>query len=102
MEPITIFKFQLSESTEYEILNGLVVPRGSKVFVGLESVLLPSNESCTRAFKLLFGIRKRAKIIEEEESVTPAVKKEDESSEEEEISDDEESIEEPQLDSDED
>jgi hypothetical protein len=96
------FKFQLSSSLELEIINGLVVPRGSKVFVGLESVALPSNESCARAFKLLFGIRKRAKIIEEEESVSPAIKKEDESSEEEEISDDEESLEEAQEDSDED
>lgn len=94
--------FVLTTCNELEIINGLVVPKGSKVLVGLNCVELPSNERSQKAFKLLFGIRKRPKIVDDEESVAPQIVKEEDSSEEEEISDDEESQEEVIEDSEED
>lgn len=81
MESFKKIKFELSSSNEFEIVNGLVVPKGSKVFSGIAKVSVPSNEEATKSFKHLFGIRKRTKIVEEEEVEVP-VKKDEESEEE--------------------
>lgn len=82
MESFKKIKFELSTSFEFEIISGLVVPKGSKVFFGIETVQVPTNEESTKSFKSLFGIRKRCKVVDEEESVAP-IKKEEEESEEE-------------------
>ena len=63
-------KFTLTDAKEFVVLNGLVVPKGSEVSIGLQTIELPSNEDVLKNFKMLFGIKKKMKSIEEEE---PAV-----------------------------
>ena len=89
-------EFTLGSSEDFEIIKGLVVPKGSQVKNGLKSIELPTQESSLRAFKLLFGVKKRSRLsADDEDSVQAPVAKElekgcDEEDEEEEEEDFEE------------
>jgi hypothetical protein len=95
---LELLKFSLASNHDFVVINGLVVPLGSQVSVGLQSIELPSNEEVLKNFKMLFGIKKKIRAVEEDEPVV-AVKDEDEldedsieesdSNSEEEIEDDE-------------
>ena len=81
---------------DFIILQGIIVPMGSVVEQGLADVQLPSLEDCSKSFKLLFGIRKKIRVIEEEEPVIleseeeeDSIDEEEEQTEEEEEEDDE-------------
>ena len=82
-------KFQVTSSTEYVIVKGLVVPAGSTVETGLDGAAQPwlpwpSLEASTAAFKQLFGVKKRRPAQEEEEEPAPIVAQEASDSESEE------------------
>ena len=63
-----------SNNCELEIIKGLVVLKGSQVKSGLLKVDLPTQESSLKAFKLLFGVKKRSRTYcDDEESVHPPV-----------------------------
>jgi ribosomal protein S2 len=68
-------------------INGLIVPMDTIVQTGIDDVKLPSNEESIKAFKLLFGTKKRTKVIEDEDSVVSENNKDSETEEEEDFSD---------------
>jgi len=79
-----MFEFVLSDSKDFVIVKGLVVPAGSKVSKGLEFVRpVPSIEIANASFKRLFGVRrKKAVVHEEEEEVHEIVESSDSDTEE--------------------
>jgi hypothetical protein len=91
-------KFALSSETTFVVIHGLVVPKGSEVFVGLHKIELPSNEDVLKNFKMLFGIKKKVRAVEEEEVVVAP--KEEEASEDDSIEEDSASEEEIEDDED--
>lgn len=66
-----MWAFELSDSREYVIVKGLVVPKGSTVSVGLVMPKFPSADSANELYKQLLGIKKRKKVIVEEEEIVP-------------------------------
>lgn len=79
-----MFEFVLSDSKDFVIVKGLVVPAGSRVLKGLEYVRpVPSIETANASFKRLFGVRRKKAIVhEEEEEVHEAVESSDSDTEE--------------------
>jgi hypothetical protein len=64
-----MFKYTLTDSTEYVIVKGLVVPKGSEVTVGIIQKQPPSLEASVASFKRLFGIKRKKHRDEEDEPV---------------------------------
>jgi hypothetical protein len=64
-------KYTVGQSSKFSIIQGLVVPEDSVVVQGLAEHKEPlSNEAANALFKILFGIRKRKIIVQEEEDDT--------------------------------
>ena len=104
MEEFLKIDFKQQEKTldnsELVIIKGLVVIDGTQVKSGLTKIEIPCHESSLKAFKFLFGVKKRPRIYADDESATKdetvAVAKENiiEDEEDEEDFDDEEEEEE--------
>ena len=81
MHPI---EYSVGVSSRYTIIQGLVVPEDSVVSVGLQAPKEPlSNEAANALYKILFGIRKRKIIVQnddDEESIVKVVDSESEGS----------------------
>lgn len=92
-------KFTLSTNEDFIVLHGLVVPKGSEVLVGLHKIELPTNEDVLKNFKMLFGIKKKVRAVEEEEIIA-VLPKDDEASEVDSVEEDSASEEEIEEDDD--
>lgn len=72
-----LFEFQIpAHIGQMTVIQGLVVPVGTIVTKGLVMPKMPTNESAIASLKLLFGIKKHKKIIEEDESPVRSIKSE--------------------------
>jgi hypothetical protein len=78
-----MFKYTLTDSTEYVIVKGLVVPKGSEVTLGIVQKQPPSLEASVASFKRLFGIKRKKHREEEDEPVKVVVEEDSESESEE-------------------
>lgn len=72
----------LSNSSDYAIVNGFVVPVGSVVTRPALTVpwAPPTAEAATALFKQLFGVKRKRAPVEEEEDVGPKAPSDSEAS----------------------
>lgn len=59
-----------SETEEFELVGGVVVPKGSRVRSGVAYTFAwPKQDDSLALFKQLFGVKKRKQVVEEEDEV---------------------------------
>lgn len=75
-------EYTVGKSTTFTIIKGLVVPSDSSVSVGLQLAKEPlSNEAANALYKILFGIRKRKIIVQNDDDEESIIKVPDSDSE---------------------